>query len=101
MKMLLFTALSLVGPSIVAAILLQASPFPALLLSLTDTNRRVSEWLAVISFLWTTFITVPVPIFLCAVYQSTRDAQQRLNDGLTTRYITKRTFVPWNHDLEK
>lgn len=98
---LLLTALFLLTVALVSAYLLAAGPLPGLLRFLTENQAGVSEYLAVVSLLWTVLVAVPVPIALRGAYQATRGWQQWLDDTLTTRFITRRTYVPWDKYLSQ
>lgn len=95
----LVTALILVLISGVIAYFLAWIPLPLLLRFLNEKQAGVSDWLAVVTLLWTVLIAVPVPIVLRAAYQFTRGAQQWLDEMLTIWFIARRTLVPWNRYL--
>jgi hypothetical protein len=69
---------------------------PRLLGLLTQGGAGVSDWLTLANFAWTIALVVPIPLLLRVVYQSTRSAQQRIDDWLKVYYIAQRTYVPWN-----
>ncbi len=98
---LLVTAVFLLTLALVSAYGLAMGPLPGLVRFLIANQARVSEYLAVVSVLWTVLIAVPVPIVLRAAYQATRSFQQWLDDTLTTRFITYRTYIPWDTYLKK
>ncbi len=98
---LLATAILLVIFTGAIGYVLTIGPLPLLLQFLTQKNAGISDYLAVVGLLWTALIAVPVPLVLRAVYQGTRELQQRLDDWLMVRYITKRTYVPWDNYLRK
>lgn len=97
---LLATAGFLLGIALLSAYFLAEGPLPGVLRFLTANQARVSEYLAVVSLLWTVLIAVPVPIALRGAYQATRGFQQWLDDRLTTRFITRRTYIPWDTYLK-
>lgn len=98
---LLATALLLVVVTGAIGYMLALVPLPLLLQFLAQKNAGASDYLAVVGLLWTALIAVPVPLVLRAVYLGTREVQQRLDDWLIVRYITKRTYVPWDNYLGK
>ncbi|MBI4789133.1 MAG: hypothetical protein HY782_19045 [Chloroflexi bacterium] len=91
----LVTALFLLVVPAIVAYLLALGPLPLLLRLLTENQAKITEWLAVVSLLWTILVAVPVPIVLRAAYQFTRSAQQWLDDKLTVWFIARRTLVMW------
>jgi hypothetical protein len=93
---LLGTALFLIAAAAVIAYFLSVTLLPPLLQFLTNAKAGASDWLTVVSFLWTILIAVPVPLVLRAAYQFTRAAQGWLDDQLTIYFIARRTFVPWD-----
>jgi hypothetical protein len=93
---LLGTAFFLTAAAAAIALFLSVTLLPALLRFLTNEKAGASDWLAIVSFLWTILIAVPVPLVLRAAYQFTRGAQTWLSDELTLFFITRRTYVPWD-----
>ncbi len=81
--------------------LLSIAVLPGLLSLISSSQPKVSEWLSIISLLWTILFAVPVPIVLRAAYQFTRGAQKWLDDWFTVYFITRRTYVPWDTYMEK
>ncbi len=98
---LLATAILLLAIAVVVAYFFALGPLPLLLDILNQRQASISEWLAVVSLLWTILIAVPVPIAIRAAYQGTRSIQQWLDDTLTTWFITRRTYVPWDRYMKK
>ncbi len=91
----LATALFLLIAAGVVAYFLSITLLPGLLQFLNARQAGVSEWLTVVSLLWTILIADPAPLVLRAAYQFTRGAQGWLDDWLTIFFITRRTYVPW------
>ena len=90
------TAFFLLLISAIVGYFIAFGPLPLLFRLLTENQAKITEWLAVVSLLWTILVAVPVPIVLRATYQFTRSAQQWLDDKLTIRFIAKRTLVMWD-----
>ena len=82
-------------------LILALIPIPLLLQFLVQQQAGISDWLAVLTLLWTVFIAVPLPIVLRAAFQFTRGAQEWLDERLTTRLIVDRTYVPWDRYMKK
>ena len=93
---MLGTAFFLLLISAIVGYFIAFGPLPLLFRLLTENQAKITEWLAVVSLLWTILVAVPVPIVLRATYQFTRSAQQWLDDKLTIRFIAKRTLVMWD-----
>ena len=94
---LLATAVLLVVASIAISYFFAFNLNPLLRPILTQQEIKVSDWVAIIGLLWTILVALPMPLVLRAVYQGTRDIQQRLDEWLTVSYITRRTYVPWDY----
>jgi hypothetical protein len=94
---LLATALSLVAASVALGYFFAFSLGPLLSPFLAQQGIQVSDWVAILGLLWTVLVALPTPLVLRAVYQGTRDVQQRLDDWLTVSCITRRTLIPWNY----
>jgi hypothetical protein len=73
---------------------------PALLGLLTRGGAGVSDWLTLANFAWTVALVIPIPWLLRIVYQSTRGAQQWIDDRLKVHYIAQRTYVAWDKQVK-
>jgi hypothetical protein len=98
---LLLTSLLLIFIIQVVAFFIAVGPLPGLIRFLIERQTQVSEYLAVVSLLWTILIASPVPLVLRAAYQGTRGIQAHLDQALTIWFIARRSYVPWDTYVRK
>ncbi len=95
----LLTAFFLLLVSALIGFFAGAALLPQVNQSLTGKEVEVSDWLSVVSLLWTILFVTVIPIVLRAAYRFTRDAHQWIHDWLMVFFITRRTLVKWDRYL--
>ncbi len=98
---LLIVALGLVGITVEVGYLFATTWLPVALQVLNQRQAGVSDWLGIVSFLWTILIAAPVPFVLRSLFQATRSIQLWLDDTLKVYFIAQRTYVPWDRYMDK
>ncbi|HEX9077121.1 MAG TPA: hypothetical protein VF932_15150 [Anaerolineae bacterium] len=98
---LFLTSLFLIVLSQLAAYFIAVGPLPGLIRFFNEQQAHFSEYLAVVSLLWTILIASPLPLVLRAAYQGTRGIQVYLDQALTIWFIARRSHVPWDTYVRK
>ncbi len=94
------TALFFVLAAVLLALFLGATLVPGLLALFRGSPPGLSDWLSIIGLLWTILLALPVPLVVRAAYQLTRGAQKGLDYWLTAYFVTRRTYIPWDHYMK-